>query len=374
VIVIYIFEENHRFSEKTPHPGPHSVVDAANLAASSRGSQKMFNRDVGAVKFIAPATECPGIEIGSAPAMATFKPPMETIYTNLYIAFQANDPSHNLFLTSSGNGVYFSAPAARIPGIQTGSAPAMAAVNGRLYIAFQANDPSHSLVVTSSPDSFDWTTPGPRIIPGIQIGSAPAMAAFNNRLYIAFQANDRSNALFVTSSADGLNFTTPVVVDPGIRMGSSPAMTVFNNRLYISFQVDDPPSSLLFHALGVTSSPDGINFNTPAIANPGIRLGSAPAMTALGNRLYISFQANDPGHALFVTSSADGVNFTTPATGYGPNPATGSPGILIGSAPASGEFAPTAGRFGQKLFVAFQASDPSHSLFVAASSPVGNAQ
>ena len=32
MIAIYIFEENHRFSEKTPHPGLHSVVDAANRA------------------------------------------------------------------------------------------------------------------------------------------------------------------------------------------------------------------------------------------------------------------------------------------------------------------------------------------------------
>jgi hypothetical protein len=78
-------------------------------------------------------------------------------------------------------------------------------------------------------------------------------------------------------------------------------------------------------------------------------------MTALGDRLYISFQANDPGHALFVTSSTDGVNFTTPATG--------NPGILIGSAPASGEF-------DQRLFVAFQANDPSDILFVASSSQV----
>jgi hypothetical protein len=32
MIVINIFKENHRFSEKTPHPGPHSLVDATNLA------------------------------------------------------------------------------------------------------------------------------------------------------------------------------------------------------------------------------------------------------------------------------------------------------------------------------------------------------
>ena len=42
MIVIYLFEENHRFSEKTPHPGPHSVVDAANLAASSHGSKDVM--------------------------------------------------------------------------------------------------------------------------------------------------------------------------------------------------------------------------------------------------------------------------------------------------------------------------------------------
>jgi len=43
MIEIDIFKENHRSSEKTPHPGPHSVIGAANLAAdrraaSSRGS------------------------------------------------------------------------------------------------------------------------------------------------------------------------------------------------------------------------------------------------------------------------------------------------------------------------------------------------
>ena len=36
MIVIDIFKENHRFSEKTSHPGPHSVVVAANLAASGK--------------------------------------------------------------------------------------------------------------------------------------------------------------------------------------------------------------------------------------------------------------------------------------------------------------------------------------------------
>jgi hypothetical protein len=42
MIVIDVFKENHRFSKRTPHPAPRSVVGAANLAAgrcaaSSRG-------------------------------------------------------------------------------------------------------------------------------------------------------------------------------------------------------------------------------------------------------------------------------------------------------------------------------------------------
>jgi hypothetical protein len=36
MIVIYIFKENHRLSEKTRHRGPRSVVGAANLAAGRR--------------------------------------------------------------------------------------------------------------------------------------------------------------------------------------------------------------------------------------------------------------------------------------------------------------------------------------------------
>jgi hypothetical protein len=303
------------------------------------------------VSITSPATGYPGIVIGSAPTMAAFN-------SRLYIAFQANDPSHSLFVTSSADGVNFTAPAQGYPLIQVGTAPAMAAFNNRLYIAFQANNPSHSLFVTSSPDGVNFTAPA-QGYPGIQIGGVPAMAVFNNRLYLAFQANDPSNALFVTSSADGVNFITPAQGYPGIQMGSSPAMTVFNNQLYIAFQANDPS-----HALFVTSSPDGVNFNTPATGYPGIQLGSAPAMTAIGNELYISFQADDPGHALFITPSIDGVNFTTPATGYGPNPATGDPGILIGGAPAMSAF-------NQQLFVAFQANDPSHVLFVASSSQGG---
>jgi outer membrane protein assembly factor BamB len=301
---------------------------------------------VGAESFTSPAQGFPGILIGSSPALTTFK-------NRVYVAFQANDASHRLFVTSSPDGVTFNSPATGYPGILIGSAPAMAAFNGRLYIAFQANDASHKLFVTSSSDGVTFTTPAVAY-PGILIGSAPAMAAFNGRLYIAFQANDVSHKLFVTSSPDGLTFASPATGYPGILIGSAPAMAAFQGRLYITFQANDPS-----HRLFVTSASDGSTFTSPALGFSGILIGSAPAMAVIKNQLYVSFQANDPGHALFLTSSSDGSNFRSPAQGYA--------GILIGSAPAMATL-------GDKLLVSFQANDPSHRLFVSSSSENGNTQ
>jgi hypothetical protein len=39
MIEIQIFKENHRSSEKTPHPAPRSVVGVANLAAGRKQPQ-----------------------------------------------------------------------------------------------------------------------------------------------------------------------------------------------------------------------------------------------------------------------------------------------------------------------------------------------
>ena len=59
------------------------------------------------VTFTPPARGFPGIQIASAPAMATFP-----LATRLFIAFQANDPSSNsLFVMSSSDGVDFTTPA-----------------------------------------------------------------------------------------------------------------------------------------------------------------------------------------------------------------------------------------------------------------------
>lgn len=236
--------------------------------------------------FASPATGVIGVTTGSSPAMAALD-------TRLYTAFQANDGSHKLCVTSSADGSHWTVPAPEYD-ILIGSAPAMATFNGRLYIAFQSNGPDHKLYVTSSGDGSHWKMPAEGY--DIFIGSAPAMAAFNGRLYIAFQANDPSLKLYVTSSADGSHWITPAV-GYGIVMGSAPAMAEYGGRLYIAYQADQAD-----HDLYATSSPDGSHWITPAYGYAGISVGGPPALETFNDRLYVDFQANDPNNRLYVTS------------------------------------------------------------------------
>jgi hypothetical protein len=113
-----------------------------------------------------------GIRTGAAPALTAFN-------GKLYIAYQGNDSGHAFYVTSSTDGLAW-LPRPYIPGIQLGSAPAIAAFKGKLYVAFQANDSGHELCVVSSEDGVTWPLPPKgQAIPGVRTGSAPAMCAFN---------------------------------------------------------------------------------------------------------------------------------------------------------------------------------------------------
>jgi hypothetical protein len=188
--------------------------------------------------IIAPEGSSPGVTLiytsSSAPVLAAFG-------DRLYCAFQSGS-DHALNVISSADGDNWTmawshfgptgAPTTR--GQFAGSAPALAVFNGTLYCAFQANDPRHILYVTSSGDGQNWLTPA-NGIPNIVIGSAPALAAFDNKLYCAYQADDSTQALCVTSSVDGVNWDTPRVYS-GIPIGSAPALCVLGHRLYVGFQ------------------------------------------------------------------------------------------------------------------------------------------
>ena len=274
------------------------------------------------------ATASSLVSMGSAPSFASFN-------GKLYAAFQANDASHKLFITSSTDGVNFPA-ATGYPNIQMGSAPALAVFNNKLYVAFQANDASHKLFITSSTDGVNF--PAATGYPSIFIGGAPSLAALNGTLYVAFQANDPSNAVWIGQSTDGVNFSTSV--DGNDSTNGTPSLTTFNGNLYLGYRSNDS-RNILF----VASSSNG-NFPT-GTAYPNIAMGTPPSLAAANGTLYISFQANDASHSLFVTGSPTGTNFPG-ATGFG--------GISIGGPT-------TAAAFGSGLSIGFRANDSRNLLF-----------
>src|SRR5208337_184365 len=153
---------------------------------------------------IYPAPIAQNVYMGSSAGICVFN-------GTIFVAFQANDSSHNLFVTQSADGVTWNSPAKFIKGITIGSAPSMTVFNNKIFMAFQANDPSHNLFVTQSADGATWNSPATSI-KGITIGSAPSMTVFNNKIFMAFQANDGSNELLVTSSSDGTSWTTPTTL------------------------------------------------------------------------------------------------------------------------------------------------------------------
>ncbi len=347
------------------------------------------------------AAQIPDVRIGSAPAMAVFN-------KQLFLAFRADDAGHTLHVTSSSDGHSWPA-AAQQPNIQIGSAPAMAVFKGRLYLGFQSNDGRHLLFTTSSSDGQSWPNAAP--IGNVNMGSAPAMAVFNDKLYVAFRADDGSNAAWVASSSDGVNFTPEVLSGQTMGGSSAPALVVSGGTLYYIYGADDTgnemmvsastdgstwqgPAAYLYDHMGSAGpgaaafdngvivgfqSNDARNvlfvtrklteasgytgpndpggpgpqdgFQTTANEQADDAMGSKPALASFNKKLYVAFQANDPGNTLQVASSSDG-NFSA---------ASQVANIKIGSAPAMADF-------NKRLYLAFQANDPSHTLYVTSSS------
>ena len=314
-----------------PSPLVRRLLAALTLSAASLLSAPAQNLNFPG------ATPSPAVQMGSSPSFAVFN-------GRLYAAFQANDPSHILFVTSSTDGVSFPAATGH-PAVTMGSAPALAVFNNRLYVAFQANDPSHLLFLASSADGVNFSQATG--FPGISIGSAPALAAFNNQLFVAFEANDSGHALWTGASTDGVNFSTTPYYN--MQTNTSPALAAFNGSLYIAFRANDSRNVLF-----VTASPSGANF-PQATEYDNIAMGTAPAIAASGNALYIAFQASDSGHALYVTASTSGAGF--PA-------AIGQGAITIGGTP-------TAAAFNSALSIGFQANDSRNILYTTSNAQTG---
>ncbi len=296
------------------------------------------------------AIESPGVTMGSKPAFVAFN-------GGLYAAFQANDPTDQLFVTSSTSSTGPSFPAATpSPGVVLGSAPALAVLDNNIFIAFQANDSSDQLFVTSSSSSTSLTLPAATPSPAVILGSAPAMSVLNNQLYLAFQADDPSHTLFVTSSsasaaATGQSWPAAHPV-PNVKLGSAPALANFNGTLYIAFKADDTSNSVF-----IGSSSDGVNFTANPLPNQTMNWNSSPALVGANGLLYCIYVANDAENEMVVTSSSDGSTWSAPAVYSNILMSDQGPGAAATSNGSSSK--PL-----NDLFVGFQAQDGTGDLFM----------
>jgi hypothetical protein len=186
---------------------------------------------------------------------------------------------------------FWISPAQPIPGNFTGARPALAAFNGQLYCAYQANDATLGLTIISSADGQNWTPPL-RFNNAIRLGSAPALAVFNGALYCAFQSVAPGSGgfpLYVTSTPDGVNWISPANLIPGTQLASAPvlALAAFKGRLYCAYVA--PPSPTLLASLCVITSIDGVNWDPPTIYHLPYPLDQVGALCVNDNYLWVHY-------------------------------------------------------------------------------------
>ena len=175
---------------------------------------------------------------------------------------------------------WFSSWSAQVqaPSGATSTSPALAAFNGKLYAAWKGMDSDQRLFVSSSADGVNWSAQLQLQAPSGSghghTSASPALAAFNGKLYAAWKGKDTDQRLFVSSSADGVNWSAQVQAPSG-STSTSPALAAFNGKLYAAWKGMDSDQRLF-----VSSSADGVNWSPQAQAPSG-QSSTSPAPARL---------------------------------------------------------------------------------------------
>jgi hypothetical protein len=258
----------------------------------------------------------------------------------LFCAFVADDGSNNLYVSSSTDGVYWSA--GQKVGQQSQTAPAMVFFDRKLYLAFVATDGTNNLYVSSSTDGTRWTG-GVKV--NQQSRDAPALAALNGQLRLAFVADDGSNNLYVSTLTESGTWSGGAKVDQQCQ--TAPAMATLGSKLYLAFVATDGTDNLY-----VTSSTDAKTWlpGPPVSSTAGLdSTRDAPALAVFNGQLLLGFVATDGTNNLYVT--------TLTAAG------TWSGGVKVDQ---QGQIGPAMAPFGSKVYLGFVATDGTSDLYVCA--------
>jgi hypothetical protein len=201
MIAIDIFEENHRLSETTPNPAPRSIVRAANLAASSRGSRTTF-----AVCDLIVRTE------------------QEVKMANLYVFHHGWGLNGQLWYSVFDGKNW--APDRQVPNVGISGSPSAVVYPGRgIYVFHQGYDPKlvSDELWYSFFDGTNWA-PDTRV-PNVGVSEEPSAVVFpGGGMSVFHRGNDVSGTLWY-SYFDGENWAPDRQV-PNVRMERSPSAVV----------------------------------------------------------------------------------------------------------------------------------------------------
>lgn len=263
-----------------------------------------------------PGTEYSSQEFGTGPSMAVFN-------GKIYIAYQANDGSHNTMITTSSDGVSFSSPV-RYSYLQTLSAtgPALTVGGGFLWLAFTGED--GYVYLTASHDGYNFPGPtgyggpAPVIDPagGQQpSSSSPAIAFYNGLLWITNEDNGSGSNTrmyantynLATNTFSGANYCGTIGPDgEQPQAGAAIGLTVFNNLMYFAYQTQGNWN----HELLVCST-NGVINNATTNVYPSLQVGSGISATAYDGALYLAYKVLSGNNNLTIAETTNGTTFST---------------------------------------------------------------
>jgi hypothetical protein len=101
-----------------------------------------------------------------------FNPGLAVFLNTLFIAFETDANSHNLYYYESTNGTALTGPLTGTATNQSSTAPTLAVFNDVLYLGFRSNDSSNNFLYMYSTDGGTWSS---SIEPHVGIGGNPEL-------------------------------------------------------------------------------------------------------------------------------------------------------------------------------------------------------
>lgn len=204
---------------------------------------------------------------------------------------------------------------------KTADGPALLAYGGKLRLFF-SDAASGQIAVSESVNGADWSVP--KTLP-MKSDHAPALAAFAGKLFLAWTEKDETSSVSIVASPDGESWDAPktsFATHPRRHSAKGPALLASGGRLTLGWigpreangyawfsglyanLLDDYYRDYFRSFVQWTSTPDGYTWSVERTLDE--RSEHAPAMAALGDRIFVAWTGVDGDNLVNVKVSEQG--------------------------------------------------------------------